>query len=72
MVYAKRLAGNLTGIEINNLRYELPDLEDKLQSFVTSNPTSRLLIKEFPPSTITPSQLGAFIKKLEQNSINNV
>lgn len=67
MVYAKRLAGNLTGIEINNLRYELPNLEDKLQSFVTNNPTSRLLIKEFPPSTITPSQLGAFIKKLEQN-----
>ena len=47
MVYAKRLAGNLTGIEINNLRFELPQLEDKLQSFVTNNPTSRLLIKEF-------------------------
>jgi len=69
MVYAKRLAGNLTGIEINNLRYELPQLEDKLQSFVTNNPTSRLLIKEFPPSTITPSQLGAFIKKIEQNGV---
>lgn len=69
MVYAKRLAGNLTGIEINNLRFELPQLEDKLQSFVTNNPTSRLLIKEFPPSTITPSQLGAFIKKLEQNGV---
>ncbi len=69
MVYAKRLAGNLTGIEINNLRFELPQLEDKLQSFVTNNPTSRLLIKEFPPSTITPSQLGAFIKKIEQNGV---
>jgi replicative DNA helicase len=69
MVYAKRLAGNLTGIEVNNLRYELPQLEDKLQSFITNNPTSRLLIKEFPPSTITPSQLGAFIKKIQQNGV---
>ena len=69
MVYAKRLAGNLTGIEINNLRFELPTLEDKLESFVTNNPKSRLLIKEFPPSTITTSQLGAFIKKLEQNGV---
>jgi len=69
MVYAKRLAGNLTGIEINNLRYEIPQLQDRLQSFVTNNPTSRLLIKEFPPSTITPAQLGSFIKKLEQNGV---
>lgn len=69
MVYAKRLAGNLTGIEINNLRFELPTLEDKLERFVTNNPKSRLLIKEFPPSTITTSQLGAFIKKLEQNGV---
>jgi len=67
MVYAKRLAGNLTGIEINSLRHEIPQLEDRLQSFVTNNPTSRLLIKEFPPSTITAAQLGAFIKKIEQN-----
>lgn len=70
MVYAKRLAGNLTGIEINNLRHEIPQLTDKLSEFVTSNPTSRLLIKEFPPSTITTAQLGAFIKKLEQNGVN--
>ena len=28
-----------------------------------------MLIKEFPPSTITPSQLGAFIKKIQQNGV---
>ena len=28
-----------------------------------------MLIKEFPPSTITAAQLGAFVKKIEQNGV---
>jgi len=69
LMYAKRLAGNLTGIEINNLRHEIPTLRSKLDEHITSNPKGKLLIKEFPPSTITASQLGAFIKKIEQKGI---
>ena len=59
LMYAKRLAGNLTGLEINNLRHEIPELRTKMQKEVIENPTGKLLIKEFPPSTITASQLGA-------------
>ncbi len=69
MVYAKRLAGNLTGIEINSLKYEIPQLKTKLDGFISQNPASRLLIKEFPPSTLTPSQLGSFIKRINEAGI---
>ena len=69
LMYAKRLAGNLTGLEINNLRHEIPELRTKMQKEVIENPTGKLLIKEFPPSTITASQLGAFMKKIEQKGI---
>ena len=68
-MYAKRLAGNLTGIEINNLRLEIPTLRSKLKEQGTSNPKGKILIKEFPPSTITASQLGAFMKKVKQKGI---
>ena len=69
LMYAKRLAGNITGLEINNLRHEIPELRTKMQKEVIENPTGKLLIKEFPPSTITASQLGAFMKKIEQKGI---
>jgi replicative DNA helicase len=70
LMYAKRLAGNITGLEINNLRHEIPELRTKMQKEVSENPSGKLLIKEFPPSTITASQLGAFMKKIEQKGIN--
>lgn len=69
LMYAKRLAGNLTGIEINSLRHEVPALKESLDKFVTKNPKSRLLIKEFPPSTVTVQQLDAFITKVEDSGI---
>ena len=69
LMYAKRLAGNLTGIEINSLRHEIPELRHKIEKEITDNPKGKLLIKEFPPSTITSNQLGAFMKKIEQKGI---
>ena len=63
-MYARRLAGNLTGIEINSLRLEIPELRSKLKDEIVKNPKGKILIKEFPPSTITASQLGAYMKKV--------
>ncbi len=68
-MYARRLAGNLTGIEINSLRLEIPELRNKLKDEITKNPDGKILIKEFPPSTISASQLGAYMKKVEQKGI---
>ena len=68
-MYARRLAGNLTGIEINSLRLEIPELRSKLKDEIVKNPKGKILIKEFPPSTITASQLGAYMKKVEQKGI---
>ena len=68
-MYARRLAGNITGIEINSLRLEIPELRSKLKDEIVKNPKGKILIKEFPPSTITASQLGAYMKKVEQKGI---
>ena len=68
-MYARRLAGNLTGIEINNLKLEIPTLRSKLKEQIISNPKGKILIKEFPPGTITASQLGAFMTKVKQKGI---
>jgi replicative DNA helicase len=38
--------------------------------FKVDHPQSKLLIKEFPPNTITVNQLSAFLKKLVRNGID--
>jgi replicative DNA helicase len=40
-----------------------------LPDFRKQNNKSKILIKEFPPSTITPFQISAYLKKLSQRGI---
>ena len=65
MMYARRIAGSLTGIAVNSLRHEIPTLRQRLNGI---NTNGQLLIKEFPPSTITVAQLKSFITKIKQSN----
>lgn len=70
IVYAKRLCGNFTNIPIFSLNHKLDELRDEISKYVRQNPKSQLIIKEFPPSTISVGNLTAYIKKLKQSGIN--
>lgn len=70
IVYAKRLCGNFTSIPIFSLNHRLEELRDEISKYVLQNPRSQLIIKEFPPSTITVGNLIAYIKKLKQTGIH--
>ena len=69
IVYAKRLCGNFTNIPIFSLTHKIDELRDEIAKYVRQNPKSQLIIKEFPPSTISVGNLTAYIKKLVQNGI---
>jgi len=63
MLYAKRIASHVTKIPLkdfkedpHNLRFALSEEQKRTKG--------KIYIKEFPPSTITPKQLTAFVKKL--------
>jgi replicative DNA helicase len=64
MIYAQRLSSNITKIPLSRIKTETSTLKHSLESHSTANPKSRILIKEFPPSTITVGFLQAYIKKL--------
>jgi replicative DNA helicase len=66
LVYAKRISTKLTQIPISNLHKRTDDLKTKLEYYKASHAhaDSRLLIKEFPPNTITCNHLKTFIKKI--------
>lgn len=68
LLYAKRLASNITKIPMKNFKED-----SKILRYALSEEEKRsggqIYIKEFPPSTITPKQLSSFIKKMIDSGI---
>lgn len=69
LVYAQRLSSNITKIPLSKLKSESLTLQQQLVEHAKENPQAQIIIKEFPPSTITPLQLKAFIKKLTHQGL---
>ena len=64
LLYARRICTNVTKIPMKELAVN----EHSLRQSVSTE-TGKIFIKEFPPSTITPNQLKAFIKKFSEKGI---
>lgn len=64
MLYAQRICSDVTKIPMNELRQNGPTIKH-----VVNQEEGKIFIKEFPPATITPNQLQAFIKKFEEKGI---
>lgn len=69
VIYGMRFASKLTKIPMIELKTDLGNLKTQLKDVKASNKQAKILIKEFPPSTVTPIQIGAYIKKLQQRNI---
>jgi replicative DNA helicase len=67
IIYAQRIGSNITKIPLSKLRTELPTFKHSMEEYADSNPSAKILIKEFPPSTITVSFLQSYIKKLRNS-----
>jgi len=69
MIYAKRLCASVSRIPLSHLKTESNTLKAQIDEYCIENPNSRIIIKEFPPASITTNHLRAFIKKLIQKGI---
>jgi len=69
IMYGMRFASNLTKIPMFELKKDVSILRNELLDLKTKNKKSKILIKEFPPSTLSTFQVSAYIKKLQQNGI---
>jgi replicative DNA helicase len=68
VMYCKRLSSSITKIPISELKSQQQTLKQLITEIREQKKNSTIMVKEFPPSTITPGQLGAFIKKLNQSN----
>lgn len=69
VMYGMRFASKLTKIPMFELRSDLNNLKTQLLDIKKQNNKAKILIKEFPPSTVTPPQIGSYLGKLEQRGI---
>lgn len=70
LVYAKRITTNLTNIPIRDLHNRTNDIESAVKQYKSSHTKSKIIVKEFPPSTITCKHLKGYIKKLYDRGVN--
>lgn len=68
LLYARRICTNVSKIPLKDLSSNTHALRQAIIEEKTSG-SGRIFIKEFPPSTITPNQLKAFIKKLTDTGV---
>lgn len=66
MLYAKRLSSDIAQVPINEAHLSTEYLKESIKSFKSKHGNAQLIVKEFPPSTLSPQQLTAYIKKLSQ------
>ena len=64
MIYAQRISSNITKIPLSRIKTDALTLKQSLEDHATTNPKAKILIKEFPPSTITVGHLQGYITKL--------
>lgn len=69
LIYAKRICTNITKIPFHQLKSDTSTLFQQLQEYKNENTNAKLIIKEFPPSSITCNHLKAFIKKVTNQGI---
>lgn len=68
MMYARRLSSNITKIPLSHLKEESEVLRQQIKE-IAAGKKSKIIIKEFPPSTLTPHQLKGFLTKIKQKGI---
>lgn len=70
LLYAKRIYSKVTKVPINDFKYHTDVVEKRVGEEAAKNPEGEIYIKEFPPSTITPKQLMAFVKKFADSGVH--
>lgn len=70
LIYAKRLTSNVTKIPMRTLKSETTTIKQQIEEISGKNPDCKILIKEFPPSTVTPHQIQSFVKSITSKGIH--
>jgi replicative DNA helicase len=66
-MYAKRVSAQITQIPHNELKMYTDELKDQVRN-IKAQLDSKLVIKEFPPKTVTVRQIDGYMTKLQHHN----
>ena len=66
-VYAARFSANFAGVNVNELSFDgnVSRIYRARDEVMEAHPDAGLVIKEFPPSSLRPAALGAYVERLK-------
>ena len=68
-VYTKRISTQLSQIPIADIPTHVESLRSFLQEYKRDNSSSKLVVKEFPPKSVTVNHIKSYISKLTKKGI---
>lgn len=68
-VYAKRISSQLSKIAMNDLSMQIQPLKQSIEKYKIQHKMSKLIIKEFPPKSVTPLLIKSYIDRLVRKGI---
>ena len=68
-VYSKRISACISDIPMSDLKEEIPNLKENLNNYKKNHNNSKLIIKEFPPKSVTPTHIKTYIHRLIRKGI---
>jgi len=68
-VYAKRISAQLTKIPMNDLTLQIEPLKQSIGTYKLKHKNAKLIIKEFPPKSVSPVHIKSYIDKLVRKGV---
>jgi len=68
-VYCKRISSGLSKISMTDLKDNLDSLKSNLYDYKNNHSQSKLIVKEFPPKSVTPIHIKNYIYRLIRKGI---
>lgn len=68
-IYSKRISTQISGIPIKEIADHTSSLKLFLQEYKQDHKAAKLIVKEFPPKSITVNHLRAYINKLVKKNV---
>lgn len=68
-IYSKRISSQLSQIEMDDLAQSVDCLKTHIENYKREHSDAKLIIKEFPPKSVTPFHIKSYIRRLIQKGI---
>jgi len=68
-MYASRISSQLSKITRDDLPSSIQKLKEEINLYKEVHKNSKLIIKEFPPQTVTPLQIKVYLEKLTRKGV---